>query len=271
MPLVPLPRAVHSVTASRSTGPHPPTPIPMPAPPISSPGSCRPHRSASTPSTTVSWRKSHPNPVAAVSWMYRSLKRPRSTYCRPRPLASTSYSSVATPCPSISKWAKVTSAMWRSRPAPCCAVVNQARGTGRVGAPGLARAKQVAPRPAPTSETPLRQRTGSSRITYRPAGTRTVRGRPSSAVASPSASTSFRRAGPSSAVPSPTRPYSWASTVNGAVMGCSFHRCRGRDGGPRPARPAPTGYQPPARLNREDISGGTYQALYLIWGYIIRT
>ncbi|CAM5580418.1 hypothetical protein SVIOM342S_07537 [Streptomyces violaceorubidus] len=89
MPLVPLPRAVHSVTASRSTGPHPPTPMPMPAPPIFSPGSCRPHRSASTPSTTVSCTLD-PKPVAAVSWMYRSLKRPRSTYCRPRPLASTS-------------------------------------------------------------------------------------------------------------------------------------------------------------------------------------
>ncbi|CAM5580563.1 hypothetical protein SVIOM342S_07538 [Streptomyces violaceorubidus] len=55
--------------------------------------------------------------------------------------------------------------MWCSRPAPCCAVVNQASGTGWAGAPGLARAKHVAPRPAPTSETPLRQRTGLSRIT----------------------------------------------------------------------------------------------------------
>lgn len=182
----------------------------------------------------MSWRKSHPKPVAAVSWIHRSLNRPRSTYCRPRPLARTSYSSVSTPSPSISKWAKVTSAMWWSRPAPCCAVVNQASGTGCVGAPGLVSAKHVAPRPAPTSETPLRQSTGLSRITYRPAGTRTQRGRPSPAVASPSMSTSFCRAGPSSAVPSPTRPYSWASAVNGAVMGCSFHPWRGRDGGPRP-------------------------------------
>ncbi len=224
MPLVPLPRAVQSVTARRSTGPHPPTPIPMPAPPMSSPGSCRPHRSVSTPSTTVSWRKSHPKPVAAVSWTYRSVKRPRSTYCRPRPLARTSYSSVRTRRPSISKWAKVTSARWRSRPAPCCAVVNQASGTGRVGAPGLESSKHVAPRPAPTSETPLRQSTGRSRITYRPAGTRTVRGRPSAAVASPSASTSSCRAGRSSATPSPIRPDSWASAVSGTVMGCSFHR-----------------------------------------------
>lgn len=83
IPLVPLPVAVQAVTVSRSTRPQPPTPMPMPAPPICSPLSCRPHRSARTPSTTVSWRKSQPKPVAAVSWMYRSLNRPRSTYCGP--------------------------------------------------------------------------------------------------------------------------------------------------------------------------------------------
>lgn len=69
IPLVPLPSAMHAVTVRRSTTPQPPMPIPMPAPPISSPESCAPHRSASTPSTTVSCRKSQPKPVPAVSWM----------------------------------------------------------------------------------------------------------------------------------------------------------------------------------------------------------
>lgn len=297
MPLVPLPRAVQSVTASRSTGPQPPTPIPMPAPPIFSPGSCRPQRSVSTPSTTVSWRKSQPNPVAAVSWIQRSLNRPRSTYWRPSPLARTSYSSVRTREPSISKRAKVTSAMWFSGPAPCCAVVNQASGTGRSEAPGLARTKQVAPRPAPTSETPLRQRTGRSRTRYRPAGTRTVRGRPSAAVASPSASTSSCRAGPSSAVPSPARPYAWASAVNGAVMALLLPPTAvGDEGGGLGAgatpwgpgtSPWPASITPPRRRARStwgplgeareivrriptEISRG-YGALSPIWGYIIRT
>jgi hypothetical protein len=164
IPFVPLPRAVHEVTVSRSVVPQPPMPIPIPAPPGSSPVSSRPHRSTRTASTTVSCRKSQPNPVAGVSCTYRSRNRPRSTYCRPSPLASGSYSYSSIPEPSTSKEANVQSARKLSRPAPCCAVVNHASGVGVPRAPGFSSRKRVSAIPAPIRETPERHTVAASRI-----------------------------------------------------------------------------------------------------------
>nr|WP_233257921.1 hypothetical protein [Micromonospora sp. S4605] len=79
-------------------------------------------------------------------------------------MASGLYSADATCEPSISKSAKVQSARCRSRSAPCSCAVWKASGTGSARLPALLSANRVAPGPAPTSDTPLRQTVPASRI-----------------------------------------------------------------------------------------------------------